>query len=409
MGAATPWPQRVRADRAREVHPMERFDAMEPFEANGRDVLVVGAGLAGLACASALAERGGRGLVLDKGRGPGGRLSTRRRTDAEGRALAFDHGAQYFTVRDAAFARQVERWCARGVAAPWPARVITLAAGVAGEPRGSGGAGGPVGAGGSDGATERFVGTPAMQSLAVDLADELQRGGRFRLVQSARVEALRATANGVVAHLAGDLGGDLGDDRAVGPFLRVCVALPAPQARDLVATLGADAAPLVATAEGVAMEPSLAALVRFAERPRTSDGAAFDGAFVESDALSWVARDASKPGRPDAECWVLHATPRFARASWDDDPARWSDALVEAFGAALGRPAPAVTWRDTHRWGFALAPAPLEPGSGAPPLVASVGPATVALAGDWCCGSRVEGAWLGGRAAADRLAGGVSG
>jgi ribulose 1,5-bisphosphate synthetase/thiazole synthase len=41
------------------------------------DVVVVGAGIAGLTAARALASAGSEVLVLDKGRGPGGRASTR--------------------------------------------------------------------------------------------------------------------------------------------------------------------------------------------------------------------------------------------------------------------------------------------------------------------------------------------
>ena len=43
-----------------------------------RRVAVIGAGLAGLACATALARAGHAVTVLDKGRGPGGRMSARR-------------------------------------------------------------------------------------------------------------------------------------------------------------------------------------------------------------------------------------------------------------------------------------------------------------------------------------------
>ena len=59
------------------------------------DVAVIGAGMAGLAAARTLAAAGHAVQVFDKGRGIGGRLSTRR-TDYG----AFDHGAQYATVRD---------------------------------------------------------------------------------------------------------------------------------------------------------------------------------------------------------------------------------------------------------------------------------------------------------------------
>ena len=45
----------------------------------------------------------------------------------------------------------------------------------------------------------------------------------------------------------------------------------------------------------------------------------FDGAFVTDGPVSWIARDASKPGRPDAESWVVHTAPEWTREHWDVD------------------------------------------------------------------------------------------
>ena len=59
------------------------------------EVVVVGAGVAGLTAARSLADAGHRVTVLDKGRRVGGRLSTREFAGG-GRA---DAGAQFFTVR----------------------------------------------------------------------------------------------------------------------------------------------------------------------------------------------------------------------------------------------------------------------------------------------------------------------
>ena len=78
-------------------------------------VLVVGAGLAGLTAAQWLQDRGHTVTVAEKGRAPGGRVSTRRVLNgdadrAELATMAFDHGAQYFTVRDTRFNLEVERW-----------------------------------------------------------------------------------------------------------------------------------------------------------------------------------------------------------------------------------------------------------------------------------------------------------
>ena len=69
------------------------------------DVLIIGAGLAGLSAANKLKEAGRDVLVIDKGRGIGGRLAGRRIGEA-----TFDHGAQFFTAREATFKATVEHW-----------------------------------------------------------------------------------------------------------------------------------------------------------------------------------------------------------------------------------------------------------------------------------------------------------
>jgi len=77
-------------------------------------ITVVGAGLSGLIAARDLASRGHTVVVVDKGRGVGGRLATRRIGDA-----VFDHGAQFFTVRDARFQAIVDEWLDGGVVRVW--------------------------------------------------------------------------------------------------------------------------------------------------------------------------------------------------------------------------------------------------------------------------------------------------
>src|SRR5918995_127461 len=82
--------------------------------ANQRSCVVVGAGISGLLAAKTLKEEGWTVTVLEKSRGVGGRMATRR----VGRGN-FDHGAQFFTVRGERFAGLVEDWLGAGVAAEW--------------------------------------------------------------------------------------------------------------------------------------------------------------------------------------------------------------------------------------------------------------------------------------------------
>lgn len=80
----------------------------------GQSCVIVGAGIGGLLAAKHLASAGIRVLVLDKGRGVGGRMSTRRIGN-----IVFDHGAQFVTVRDPAFAGISEEWSRLGFLAEW--------------------------------------------------------------------------------------------------------------------------------------------------------------------------------------------------------------------------------------------------------------------------------------------------
>ena len=76
--------------------------------------VIIGAGLSGLMAARSLHDAGVEVTVIDKGRGVGGRLATRRIGDAR-----FDHGAQFFTVRSDEFRSHVDGWLAAGVVREW--------------------------------------------------------------------------------------------------------------------------------------------------------------------------------------------------------------------------------------------------------------------------------------------------
>jgi renalase len=317
-------------------------------------VAVIGAGLAGLTLATRLTEAGLAVTVFDKGRAPAGRMSTRR-----GEAGGYDHGAQYFTARDPDFQRQVDAWVARGLAAEWTGRFGTLEQGVLTLK-----ADNPV----------RYVGVPGMNALARDLATPLDVRTGVRVERVHREQgAWRLTS-------------EKGED--LGRFARVAVAVPAPQAVPLLA----EAPALAARVTGVGMEPCWAVMARFAEPLPL----AVDGAFVHGAPLSWAARDSAKPGRAPGERWVLHATPEFSRAHLEETPETVAPLLLEAWRQAAGvkvAPVEAVA----HRWRYAQAESALSEGA---LFDAGLG---LGVCGDWCAGSRVEGAWRSGVALARAL------
>jgi renalase len=77
-------------------------------------VTIVGAGIAGAACARALQDAGRRVRVIERGRAPGGRMAA---PSLHGRRV--DIGAGYFTVRDDGFAAVVQDWADAGLAREW--------------------------------------------------------------------------------------------------------------------------------------------------------------------------------------------------------------------------------------------------------------------------------------------------
>ncbi len=77
-------------------------------------IAIIGAGIAGAAAARHLGQHGLEAILFDKGRGPGGRLATRRRD-----GMAFDHGAPYVTASGGTFSRFLQETVQNGNAAVW--------------------------------------------------------------------------------------------------------------------------------------------------------------------------------------------------------------------------------------------------------------------------------------------------
>jgi renalase len=315
---------------------------------NAASVAVVGAGLAGIACARALRDAGVHCRVFESRRGPGGRLATRRFA-----AASFDHGAQYLTATDDRFRSVLEAACDAGAAGIWV----------------------PDFAGKSS--RDLWVGVPAMSALPRFLAQglDIEYGAHIT-----RVDRMRRR------------GWALLDDRGVAhsDFTAIVLALPAPDA----AALASGRTQLAARVKLVAMAPCWAAMAAF-EPPLTGMP---DAASPGDPTLAWFARDGSKPGRVGADAWVLHASADWSRAAFDRPAASVQDALLERFLAKNGQARPRLVLSDAHRWRHARVETPL----GEPFLFDA--DAGLAFCGDWCLDARAEAAWLSGTAVGAELA-----
>ena len=309
------------------------------------DVVVVGAGLAGVACAR---ELQGAGLVvrlLDRGHRVGGRMASRRLWDRP-----TDLGASYLTASDPGFAAVVDDWAARGLATPWTDTFCVLGEE---EPRTTTG---PV----------RWGAPRGLRSLVEDLATGLD-------VQKAEAPDLAVPAAAVVLAVP--------DPQAV----RLCGDHPVAELLDRE------------------WEPVIALAARWERRTwdDISPTGRFDGAFVNDDAaIGWVADDGRRRG-DDAPVLVVHSTPDLARRHLAD-PSAAGPELVGAARRLMDLDEPADL--HVHRWTFAR---PVGEREASYALVEGPG-GPVGVCGDgWGPKPKVETAWVSGtrlgRALVERL------
>ncbi|MDA9918522.1 FAD-dependent oxidoreductase [Erythrobacter sp.] len=308
------------------------------------DICVIGAGMAGLACATRLAEAGLLITVIDKGRGPGGRMAARR-AQIDGEAVSFDHGAQYFTARDPEFMAAVAGWKDIGVVAPWSA---------AGE--------------------GAFVGTPGMNGPIRAMAQSLD------VHWNTRAEAIRRDGEKWIV--------DAGDTTLVAKT--VLVAVPAEQTHDLLDDVAGEFGDIASQAKS---EPCWAVMAGFNE----SLGIEKDALRDPGAAISWAARNSSKPGRTGEECWVLHASPARSREIIDMGKDEAGRVLLADFFDQTGAEPAEPIHIAAHRWLYAMA----EAVDGEPARYDA--DKHLGIAGDYLHSPRVEGAWLSGVALAEKM------
>ncbi len=322
-------------------------------------VLIVGAGLAGLAAARELQQAGRPFLVTEKSRGLGGRAATRRWVHGP-----VDHGAQFFTVRSPEFRAQVDDWLGRGICFEWTRGFHQWTRdGLQEEPPDR---------------HPRFACHNGMSVLSRDLAS----GCDEQILRNERL--VRLAPDGDV------WSGEFESGRIVKADT-VLLTAPAPQA----ALLLGDAAPQAAASlASHAMSPCLALAARYPRQGLPWRGIQFAGHPV----LSWVGHDTSK--RPDSHrgstILVLHANPEFSEANYTAPPEEMTAAMLTALSEATGIDFANPTETFFHRWRYSQ---PVTPGNPAPATLSWSGAAPLLAAGDAVGGGRIEGAWLSGRAA----------
>jgi predicted NAD/FAD-dependent oxidoreductase len=328
---------------------------------NKKTVAVIGAGISGAACAFQLQSLGFEVQVYEKSRGASGRLSTRR-TDA----WSADHGAQYFTARNPLFKEEVNRWIESGLVAQWQPKLGFYKEGSWSE---------------SFSKDHRFVGTPEMTAPTKYLAK--QSSVQYETTICSMEKSNHGWTLSSLEH---------------GPLLKqfdfVVLAIPSPQVEALLKNVTGDVSELSELSSIASASKMKSCWTMMAHFPHQSSFA-FDAAFINQEAIAWIARNSTKPQRSGLDYWTVHASPDWSDAHLELEKEDVGQKLLECM-KKLGFDT--IDAQVTlHRWRYAS--------GGLEPMIECHYSANdgLGLCGDWLHGGRVEGAWLSGIKLANRI------
>lgn len=274
-------------------------------------------------------------------------------------AGTWDHGAQFFTTRDATFTSWVQHWRKRGVVTEWNTGFATS----------------------DDGRVERgrryFRGRDGMNAPAKYLAKDLTvrldervemisvKDGQWFIQTGARTEI---KAEGLI------------------------MTPPVPQTLTLLRRSGVTLPESEReTLEAIRYDPCIALLLALDGETAVPDPG---GLFCDGEPIAWLA-DNRKKGISSNPTITVHAGPKFSRDSWDADDEQIKNRLLEGADAWIGS---RVVEYQVHRWRYS------KPVETHPQRTARLStPLPLFLAGDAFGGPRVEGAAVSGIAAAEAV------
>jgi len=309
-----------------------------------RTTIIIGAGIAGLLVARRLQAAGETVMVLDKSRGVGGRMATKRVAGA-----VFDQGAQYFTVRTPELAALAADWTATGLIQDWGGAEHT-----------------------------RYISPAGMTAVPKHLAAGLD------LRREHKALAVRRTDSGWTIEL---------EERPALAADRLVLTAPAPQSLALLKA-GAVSLPDAWADEIAALDyhPCLALLLLLDGPAAVSAGGIAPGAGP----VRWLADNTAKRVSPGpGAALTVHTTAEFAAAHYTKTEAEVFALLDAALEPWLG--GSRVVTTALHRWRYS------EPRRTCRAPCVWLPELQLGLAGDAFGGPKVEGAVRSGLALAASL------
>lgn len=343
------------------------------------DVAVIGAGIAGLRCARRLTDAGYQVVVLEKSRGVGGRVATRRLQNTYA-----DHGTCYLSPKQESFQRFLSELVELGVVQMWTEQVHEI------------GADGVLHAPLPENVYPCWVAPMGMTAIAKVLTPGLD----IRL--SHRVETISLSKTGW--HLTATV--TTTEPATVTEVVAkaLVITVPAPQAVPLLEPLAeVISSTFIKQIATVEFSPCLSVIAGYPESCLTDWLQQFPSVkavtFTDDPWLGWLGLDSSKRVESSQPVFVLQSSAAYAQqylTNSDLQPAATAmlAAAADKFLGWLTDP----RWRQIHRWRYAFPKNPLTQG-----FLSAPTPFPLICAGDWGSGKKVENAFVSGLAAAEYL------
>lgn len=317
------------------------------------EIAIVGAGMSGLTCAQMLHQAGYKVVVLDKSRGLGGRMATRRLHGTHA-----DHGVCYLKPKSDEFQNLLDQLVDRQVSRVWTDRIHEWVDGQIRAPESQ---------------AACYVSPTGISAIAKFLSAGLTLKLNHRVTEIKPGWQLHCESGETISAQV------------------VVIAIPAPQAAQLYEW---------DKLNQVEYSPCISAIAVYpAERQSEVEQLPWKALICADPELGWIGLDSTKQIHPVRPAVVVQSNAAFATRYLEDlDLQKVGERLLER-ASEVGLPwltSPEVL--QVHRWRYAFPIQPLPE----PFLVADT-EQPLMFTGDWCGGNRVENAFQAGMATAREL------
>jgi predicted NAD/FAD-dependent oxidoreductase len=272
-----------------------------------KSCLIIGGGISGLIAGTMLQRQGIKVTILDKGRGIGGRLATRRiRNESYGQGI-FDYGAQFFTVSEPQFQEWVDQWLEQGIIREWSKQLTNIK-------------------------KPCYCGVESNRNLAQYLAKDLEIHLQTRVIKIIW-EADSWTVETEKGHSF------QADSLIMTPPIPQSLALL--EDSDITLPL-----PIKSRLEAVTYYPCITVLLLLDKLSLIPEPG---GLRINDSSLAWIACNHKKGISPEGFAVTLHSTPEFSQNNWDTEDSLVVEKLLKVATSWLGS---TVVDSQVHRWRY---------------------------------------------------------